>query len=110
MTLPTRITSDIIQEAPTTHVMLDKYFINAISGATPSALNRTTLRCNNAAPVTVTDFTGGQEGQTFKLLGDGNTTISNNSNIKTNTGANKLVLADIVYTFTLFSGVWIEDE
>ena len=76
----------------------------------PSVLNLTRLVANNLAPVTVTNFIHGQEGQTIKILGEGQTTIANNSTIKTNTGANKLLAANKVYTFTLFNAIWIEDS
>ena len=60
--------------------------------------------------VTVTNFIGGAAGQRLHIRGDGTTTISHNTNIKTNTGANKLLLANKVYRFTYFEPTWIEDE
>lgn len=59
--------------------------------------------------VTVTDFLNGADNQTISVLGDGTTTISHNANIKTNTGANKLLAADKVYRFTFIDDVWYED-
>lgn len=61
--------------------------------------------------VTITNFSGGANGNVIKILGDGTTTVSNNANIKTNTGANKLLAANKIYTFTYFDStkLWVED-
>lgn len=64
----------------------------------------------NINPITITNFLKGQEGQYLRILGDGNTTIADNAFIRTNTGANKLLAADIVYRFSLIEGIWYEDE
>lgn len=77
---------------------------------TPSVLNCLNWICKNTGAITVTNFDDGAEGQSIKVLGDGFTTVANNAFIKTNTGANKLLVANKVYRFTLFAGVWIEDE
>ena len=64
----------------------------------------------NTAPTTITNFTGGIVPMTIKILClDTNTTIANNATIKTNTGANKLLVANRVYTFSLDGTVWYED-
>ena len=76
----------------------------------PSVLNRNKLKCINTAPITITNFIGGAAGQTIQLLGEGQTTITNNTTIKTNTGAAKLLAANKVYTFTLFGAVWYENS
>lgn len=68
------------------------------------------IYCNNSIAITVTNFTGGAEGQSIALRGDGNTTIQNNANIVTNTGADKLLTVDKIYRFTLVQGKWLEDE
>lgn len=65
---------------------------------------------NATAAASISNFINGVNGQEIKILGDGFTTVSNNSSIKTNTGANKLLAANKVYTFTLFSDVWYESE
>ena len=68
------------------------------------------LKAANNSPQNVSYFVGGVEGQTIMVLGDGNTTIVNSSDIRTNTGADKLLAAETVYTFTLFDGVWYESN
>jgi hypothetical protein len=60
-------------------------------------------------PTTVTAFTGGVQGQSLRIVGSANVTIQNNSTIKTNTGADKPLAANQVYTFTLAGGVWREN-
>ena len=59
--------------------------------------------------VTITDFDDGATTQILYILGDGDTTISHNANIKTNTGANKLLAADRLYIFAHINGVWYEN-
>lgn len=77
---------------------------------TPSVLNQSFWIANNGSPLTITQFEDGAQCQRIYILGDGNTTIANNSSIKTNTGANKLLAVDKIYTFTSINGVWYEDE
>lgn len=61
--------------------------------------------------VSITNFLGGSDGTTLSILGDGTTTVNNNTNIKTNTGANKLLASNKIYRFTYFNQtkLWIED-
>jgi len=80
------------------------------SPSTINVLNITRVELQNTVAVTVTNLTGGQEGQEVKICGDGFTTIQNGTNLFTNTGANKLLAANKVYTFTKFSSGWIENE
>lgn len=80
-----------------------------VGDTTPSVLNQDYWECMNTGAVTITQFEYGYNLQTLKILGDGFTTIANNANIKTNTGANKLLAVNKVYTFTLFNGVWVEN-
>jgi len=75
---------------------------------TLSVLNTTRVKLGNTGAVTVVDLTSGQEGQNVLFLGDGNTTFANNTKIKTSSGANKLLAANSVYSFTFFMGVWYE--
>lgn len=60
--------------------------------------------------VTITNFLKAIAEQQLNILGDGKTTIANNASIKTNTNANKLLLANLIYRFTLINNIWIEDE
>lgn len=87
----------------------DVEYAGGLTGATPSVMDVNAFKCGTAV-VTITNFRHGQEGQTIKILGHANTTISNNATIKTNTGANKVLAALKIYTFTMFSNVWYEDE
>ena len=112
---PKRITQTEVFESAPTFLALPKGFVQKLVGATPDMTNLTNLLSHDA-PTTITSFLKGQPGQTLVILGNGNTTISHNAVIKTNTGANKVLLADIVYRFTYFwneatlSGIWYEDE
>lgn len=83
--------------------------LTAQTGATTiPVLNTTRVRFVNTGAVTVTNLTGGQNGQQVLILGDGFTTLANNANIQTSTGANKLLVNNRVYSFVLFSNKWYE--
>lgn len=75
---------------------------------TPSVRNVRAWEAINTGAITVTDFREGSDGQTIIVKGDGFTTVAHNANIKTSTGANKLLAVDRAYMFVQFSGVWIE--
>lgn len=76
---------------------------------TPDVSNRSVLVLKNTGPITITNFIGADNYRTIKLIGDGQTTIQNNAVIKTSTAADKLMVSNKAYNFTLISGVWIED-
>ena len=77
---------------------------------TISVLNIENVKLQNTGAVTLTDFTNGQEGQTIFVLGDGQTTVTHGTKIKTNTAANKLLASNAVYIFTRVSSVWYENS
>lgn len=104
-----RVEKEQIFEQPVTLLRLQKRFLNTLVGATPDVLNKEFWRSHDAA-TSVTAFTRGQPGQELRILGNGNTTLVYGATIKTNTGVDKLLLADIVYRLTYFEGVWYEDE
>lgn len=55
----------------------------------------------------ITSVSGGYEGKVLRLITfNGNTTIANNSTIKTGTGSNKALSADSIYTLTRYGTVW----
>jgi hypothetical protein len=76
---------------------------------TPNVNNIDVLIPSSGGALTVTNFLNGAKNQQIRILGDGFCTISNNANIKTNTGANKLLAANKVYRFSLINSVWYED-
>lgn len=67
---------------------------------------------SHTAATVVTNFLNGRDGQPLQVLStNGNATIANNANIVTNTGANKLLTANLVYRFHFYksTGKWHED-
>jgi hypothetical protein len=91
---------------------LEVPFVGTLT-ATPSVQGYSTLTGDNTSAITVTNFVNGFFGKTIRLIGNSNITIANNANISTNTGANKVLVNDKVYTFirnvSLTSGVkWFE--
>ena len=79
-----------------------------LDGDTTPDVSNTERLFSPSTPVTVTDFTKGAEGQIITILGNGNLTVTHGTRIKTNTGANKVLAADTLYSFVNFSDVWYE--
>lgn len=90
--------------------VLPFYYIGKLKkgSVTPSVKNTERWDCVNTGAVTITNFLDGQPGQTLYLLGDGFTTIANNTKLAPNTGAAKLLAANKLYVFQLRNGVWTE--
>lgn len=98
-----------IFNGPVQFNMLPKVFVGTFvsADATPSVKNIPVWKCNTGV-VTITDFDDGAEGQVIHLLGHTNTTITHGTNIMTNTGANKTLAANRIYSFVHINGVWYE--
>lgn len=79
------------------------------TSVTPNVANISFVLAGAIAPITITNLLKGSDFQSLGILGDGFTTMANNANIKTNTGANKLLAANKVYRFTHIDNVWYED-
>lgn len=105
------IQEDITYQGLVTFLVLPRESVDTFKvTATPSVKSlKRFISCGSV--ITITNFVGGADGQEIKILGDGNTTIANNANISTNTGANKLLALNKVYTFTYFQSknIWAED-
>lgn len=76
--------------------------------AIPDVTNLQFIYFQNTVPLSVTNFTGGSQYRSVSMLGDGFTTIKNNTTIKTNTGADILLSATKIYTFTLKEAIWYQ--
>lgn len=101
-----REVEEVYFEAPVHFLLLPTRIIGTFISTTPNVGGTEVWKANNNG--TITNFTGGAAGQSLKILGDGSTVIQNNVNIVTNTGADKTLLANKVYRFTLFDK-WYED-
>lgn len=86
-----RTTFDVIPDAPS-----DSFLPN---DTTPDVSNQQGVMRGSGTVVTITNFNGGSDSQMLIIKGDGTTTIDHNANIKTNTGAPKLLSADRIYLF-----------
>ena len=107
----TKIVDDpMIFTGPVEFQKLPKIYVDkfGLGATTVSVVNLTALTAANTVATHVTDFINGINGQTIRILGDGFTTVVNSAKLKTNTGANKLLAANKVYTFTRFNNVWVE--
>jgi hypothetical protein len=109
--MPKVIKEDVIFDAGVTFNLLPKVWLGSFfaGDTTPSILSVTVFKSPGSA-TTVTNFDNGAEGQTIRILGNGNLTVSNNTTIKTNTGANKVLAANKIYEFTLVNAIWYEAE
>jgi hypothetical protein len=76
----------------------------------PNVSQASVWKTNNTAATSITNFIGADAGKTFTLIaGDGNTTVKNNANIVTKTGADRVLGAGAVLQFVTFDGaVWRE--
>lgn len=81
------------------------------AGTTIPNFNGTTCGMTaNTSATTVTGFTGGYDGKIIQLIClDANTTIQNNSNLKTTTGSNVTLGNNRVYQFTYWNAVWYQN-
>lgn len=84
-----------------------KYGTKVLVDATPKVSNIHFL-LPQAVANTITNLIGGAQYQELAILGDGVVVINNNANIKTNTGANKTLLVNKVYTFFCIDNIWYE--
>lgn len=97
---------------------LERFVYDKVIGDTPNVENRRFFEAFNTGAITVTDFINGQPGQRIYIVGDGFMTVEHGTFIFTNTGADKLLLDNIMYKFTYVpvtsttphSHKWVEDE
>lgn len=85
---------------------IDKFPVGLL---TPNVANIDIFTTHNTGAITVQSFEKGSDGQSISIRGDGFTTIEHNAVIKTSTGADKLLEANLIYRFTYLDGVWYED-
>lgn len=67
-------------------------------------MNGTRFQFTNSGAVSVTDITDGQDGQVIFLLGDGQTTLVDNTRLEL--GANLLLATDKIHPLMYMSGKW----
>lgn len=123
----TRVKGEIHFEDMASRDVLEKQYVTPmiVSAANVADVtNRRIFEAANAGAINCNDLTGGSQGQRVFIRGDGLQTMVNGAFIKTNTGANKLLVVNKVYRFTYFqtppdgpttpvppfSHVWVEDE
>lgn len=108
--LPEYVRHEQVIETPQRKLALDIVDVGNMKGATPSVKNILVFKGTNTGAVFVSQFKDGQNGQTIKIVGDGQMTILwDPTKIITNTGANKLLSVNKIYRFTRISNIWIED-
>lgn len=100
---------EVIFNGPTVFARLPREFAGTFTpGDTTPSVKDIRVWSGGGAVVTVIDFDDGAESQIIYIRGDGTTTIANNANIVTNTGANKLLTNNLIYIFVHIGGVWYE--
>ena len=81
----------------------------ADAAATPSVADGNCFTVSNTGATTITNFTNGLNGQVIYLnTTTGNTTLKNNSTIKTTTGADKVLATDSLYKLLYNGTKWYE--
>lgn len=77
---------------------------------TPNISLASVWKTANTAPTSITNFLGGDAGKSFDLIfNDANTTLVNNANVKTKTGANRTPALGNTTRFVSYdSAVWYE--
>lgn len=76
---------------------------------TPSVADGNNFNAINTVATTITNFDNGKNGQEITIIPTtANTTIANNANITTNTGANKLLTSGLAYKFIRTATRWVE--
>ncbi len=90
-------------------VLSDKTIQTSKGIAVPNVSGLNMLVFNSTTPQNVTNFMGGADGQNLKVIGDGQTTVKNNTTIKTNVFGDKLLLA-VCYEFIYYNGIWYEQD
>jgi hypothetical protein len=84
-------------------------FDSRLSNSTTPSIEACKVFICSGTVVSVTNFLGGVQCQTIKIIGDGNTTLVHGTYIKTNTGANKVLAVGRIYCLTLYNNVWYEE-
>lgn len=82
----------------------------ANGATTPDIMQASVWKTANTAGTVIVNFLGGEVGRQFTLIAlDANTTIQNNANIVTKTGANRVLALGAVTQFVTTDGlVWRE--
>lgn len=108
--VPTTVHEQQQVEAPQHQLVIPTRFVLDLKkdATLPSVKNVERIRAINESPVTIENFVDGQEGQHLLVLGDGFTTVQNNSRIITNNGADVLLDVNKVYTFVRYNNKWYE--
>jgi hypothetical protein len=90
------------------HSLAAANLATSTSGATPSVANLTVLVLNYSTPTTITDLTGGVDGQCVALINAGaaSAPINNGGNFKLN--SNWPAAADDTLTVCRYNGFWYE--
>lgn len=98
-------------EAQTSNLILPTQYVGkfAVGDTTPSVKNVRCWICQNIAPLSISNFDDGQEGQTLKILGDGQSSVDPAAGFIVTASGALALMAGHVYTFTKFNGVWYED-
>lgn len=88
-------------------VLPDTNISGSMGESTPRVANIEFLVLSNTSPQDITNFIGGGDGQSLTILGDGQSTLKNNSTIVTRSGADTL-LGVHIYRLVYYNGVWYE--
>lgn len=105
-----RITNEERIEVPRVPLVLDKKFVGVLTptSVTPDVQNNEHWKANNTAPVTITNFLHGQDGQQLLIEGDGQTTLQHGTHIFLAGAADLLLVVNTIYHLLYRAGRWIQ--
>lgn len=84
-------------------------YINPTGTVTPNVAGLTEIWMDTVSAASVTNFTGGVDGQVLYVRGGPNVTlVHNGTTISTNTYANKVMADHVYYCFRYRGGIWRE--
>lgn len=78
------------------------------AGTTPGITGRTSLLASSVSPITVTNLTGGVNGQRILIRGDGNTTLAHNATIENTSGIDLLLASGTWYRYVCINKKWTQ--
>lgn len=83
----------------------------ADGASAPSVARSSDFKTANTRPTTITNFSGGRDGQMITVLvTDARTTIEHNAAIKNRSGANINGAVNLTYSYKRFGGVWYQQN
>lgn len=103
MTQKIQQTQETTQLAPTTKFVDDASFVATLKPVVEPSVRAINIFRASGATLTIINFINGSDAQQIMILGDGTTTVANNTRIKTLSGANTLLALGKIFKYIAIS-------